>query len=257
MDGPKKLSFRRLGILHHHGPCIATKIALGLNDDILSKEVPYRLSTACELDLLSPQTLSSPTRQELTMPNQKNPTVVSRTLAVLGARGVGKSSLTNSFVTGTFSDAYDPTIESTQHKIIRFRKVHFATDIVDTAGMDEYSRLSRNASLGVHGYVLVFSIASRQSFDTICQINKALLSTLGDAPDVPRVLVGSMKDRSEARQVSQKDAQNLAASWGVPYLECSSKTGERIADIFHTLIKEVEKDDGLLTESDDSGCIIS
>ena len=32
-------------------------------------------------------------------------------------------------------DSYDPTIESTHHKTIRFRKVHFATDIVDTAGM--------------------------------------------------------------------------------------------------------------------------
>lgn len=33
------------------------------------------------------------------------------------------------------SFSYDPTIESTHHKTIRFRKVHFATDIVDTAGM--------------------------------------------------------------------------------------------------------------------------
>ena len=56
-------------------------------------------------------------------------------MAILGFRAVGKSSLTNSFVTGTFSEAYDPTIESTHHKTIRFRKVHFATDIVDTAGM--------------------------------------------------------------------------------------------------------------------------
>ena len=30
---------------------------------------------------------------------------------------------------------YDPTIENVHHKTIRFRKVHFATDIVDTAGM--------------------------------------------------------------------------------------------------------------------------
>jgi GTPase SAR1 family protein len=65
----------------------------------------------------------------------KDPTVVSRKLAVLGFRAVGKSSLTSSFVTGSFSAIYDPTIESTLHKTIRFRKVHFATDIVDTAGM--------------------------------------------------------------------------------------------------------------------------
>lgn len=69
---------------------------------------------------------------------------------------------------------------------------------------DEYSRLSRNASVGVHGYVLCFSIISRISFDRIGQVNDVLLNTLGDAPDVPRVLVGSMSDLDAQRQVSQQ-----------------------------------------------------
>ena len=71
------------------------------------------------------------------MPNNSNhhPTLVHRKIAVLGFRAVGKTSLTNAFVSGTFSDNYDPTIENTHHKTIRFRKVHFATDIIDTAGM--------------------------------------------------------------------------------------------------------------------------
>jgi GTPase SAR1 family protein len=69
---------------------------------------------------------------------------------------------------------------------------------------DEYSRLSRNASLGVHGYILVFSLVSRHSFERIGQVNDSLLTTLGDAPDVPRVLVGSMKDLEEQRQVSHQ-----------------------------------------------------
>ena len=67
--------------------------------------------------------------------NNANPTLVNRKIAVLGFRAVGKTSLTNAFVSGTFSDNYDPTIENTHHKTIRFRKVHFATDIIDTAGM--------------------------------------------------------------------------------------------------------------------------
>jgi Ras homolog enriched in brain len=67
---------------------------------------------------------------------------------------------------------------------------------------DEYSRLSRNASLGVHGYALVFSIVSRQSFELIRHVNDSLLNTLGDAPDVPRVLVGSMSDLSSQRQIN-------------------------------------------------------
>lgn len=99
--------------------------------------------------------------------------MVNRKIAVLGFRAVGKTSLTTQFVSGTFANGrYDPTIENTYHKTVRFRRVHFATDVVDTAGMDEYSRLSRNASVGVHGYVMAFSLANRQSFVKIQQINE-------------------------------------------------------------------------------------
>ena len=65
-----------------------------------------------------------------------------------------------------------------------------------------------------------------------------------------------MKDLQESRQVTQKEAQALADFWGVPYIECSSKTGENVADVFHTLLKEIEKDDGLLMETGGGGCLI-
>ena len=94
------------------------------------------------------------------------------------------------------------------------------------------------------------------SFEQIIQVNKSLISTLGDSPDVPRVLVGTHRDLHETRQVKYSDAQHLADSWGVPYLECSSKTGENVADVFHTLLKEIEKDDGLLAEAGEGGCSI-
>lgn len=112
--------------------------------------------------------------------------------------------------------------------------------------------------MGVHGYVLVFSITSRQSLDTLSQVNDVLLNALGDAPEdqVPRVLVGSMKDLESMRQVSHEEASAFARSIGVPYIECSSKTGENVADVFHTLLKEIEKDDGLLTEAGPSPCVI-
>lgn len=53
-----------------------------------------------------------------------------------------------------------------------------------------------------------------------------------------------------------QDAQNLADSWGIPFVECSSKTGENVAEVFHTLIKEIEKDDGLLADAGSEGCHI-
>ena len=55
---------------------------------------------------------------------------------------------------------------------------------------------------------------------------------------------------------SRQDAQKLAEKLGVPYIECSAKTGENVAEVFHTLLKEIEKDDGLLAETGEGGCII-
>ncbi|GMH87979.1 hypothetical protein TrVE_jg2373 [Triparma verrucosa] len=189
---------------------------------------------------------------------RNDPLLVNRKIAVLGFRAVGKTSLTTNFVSGTFaSGRYDPTIENTYHKTIRFRRVHFATDIIDTAGMDEYSRLSRNASVGVHGYVMVYSINSLQSFKKISQINTTLLNMLGDAPDVPRILVGSMNDLTADRQVTSSQGQELADSWGVPFIECSSKNGDNVRDVFHSLLKEIEKDGDLLGyEGEVGGCHI-
>ena len=66
--------------------------------------------------------------------------------------------------------------------------------------MDEYSRLSRNASVGVHGYLMVYSISSMQSFTKVSQINTTLLNMLGDAISVPRVLVAAMSDLNSERE---------------------------------------------------------
>ncbi len=84
---------------------------------------------------------------------------VPRKIAILGFRMTGKTTLAIHFVEGRFLERYDPTIENTFQKIVKGRglspKLAFLTEIVDSAGMDEYSRLSRNASVGIHGYLLV------------------------------------------------------------------------------------------------------
>jgi Ras family protein len=65
---------------------------------------------------------------------------------------------------------------------------------------DEYANFSQAASVGVHGYVLVYSIGSRTSFEKLKLINEKLVNMLGSKP--PRVLVGSMSDLDKARQVA-------------------------------------------------------
>ena len=79
------------------------------------------------------------------------------------------------------------------------------TQIVDTAGMDEYSKLSRNASLGVHGYIMVFSVTSKLSLEKIRNINEMLIKLLGNTSDIPRVLVGTMCDVDSEYTISEND----------------------------------------------------
>jgi Ras family protein len=71
------------------------------------------------------------------------PLNVQRKVAVLGYRATGKTTLATSFVKGRFVEDYDPTIENTFTKKIRFKRAHFATEVIDAAGMDESSTTRR------------------------------------------------------------------------------------------------------------------
>ena len=67
-----------------------------------------------------------------------------------------------------------------------------------------------------------------------------------------------IKEMSSCCDVSclRQDAERLAGTWRIPYIECSSLTGENVAEVFHTLMKEVEKGDGLLAERGQGGCLV-
>jgi GTPase SAR1 family protein len=60
----------------------------------------------------------------------------------VGFRGTGKTVLTTKFVEGSFIERHEATIEGTYRKMIRFRRIHFSTEIVDTAGMVSLAFLS-------------------------------------------------------------------------------------------------------------------
>ncbi|KAJ1492097.1 hypothetical protein T484DRAFT_1772209, partial [Baffinella frigidus] len=57
-------------------------------------------------------------------------------------------------------------------KLIRHKGVEYQTDILDTAGQDEYQIFHTRYqifhtryAMGIHGYILMYSIVSRRSFD--------------------------------------------------------------------------------------------
>lgn len=166
-----------------------------------------------------------------------------RKIAVLGSRSVGKSSLVVQFIENHFVDAYYPTIENTFSKAVVYKGVEYDCDIIDTAGQDEYSILNSKHAIGIHGYVLVYSIASRRSFDMVKIVYDKIIDFCGKN-EIPCVIVGAKSDlqsSSASRQVQPGEAEELAKTKQAAWVETSAKNNVNVGRVFELCLAEIEK----------------
>ncbi|KAI9818575.1 MAG: GTP-binding protein [Pycnora praestabilis] len=179
-----------------------------------------------------------------------------RKIAIVGSRSVGKSSLTVQFVDGHFVESYYPTIENTFSRVIKHKGQDYATEIIDTAGQDEYSILNSKHFIGIHGYLLVYSIASKQSFEMIRIIRDKILNHLG-VEWVPLVIIGNKSDlRPEQRQVSVEDGKKLGEEFKCGWTEASARYNENVSKAFELMIAEVEKSQNPSKPPTGPGCCV-
>ncbi|XP_065195142.1 uncharacterized protein LOC135826460 [Sycon ciliatum] len=163
-----------------------------------------------------------------------------RKVALMGFKAVGKSSISIQFVEGHFVDSYDPTIENTFTKAVKHKGHDFTMELVDTAGQDEYSIVPNAYTANVHGYILVYSVASEKSFEMVSVIRDKILDKLG-VDTIPLVLVGNKCDLHRERLISTERGKSLADKWNAAFIEASAKHNHSVDEIFQTAIKEVEK----------------
>ncbi|KAI5960968.1 RHB1 [Candida pseudojiufengensis] len=166
--------------------------------------------------------------------------VKTRNIAVVGSRSVGKSSMTVRFVEDHFVESYYPTIENQFSKNLKFKNQEYAIEVLDTAGQDEYSMMNEKHLIGIHGYLLVYSVTSRQSFELIEIIRDKILNSIGNE-NIPLVLIGNKNDLNFQRQVSFDDGFKLSEKFKCKFLETSVKENYNINQSFETLIEEIEK----------------
>ncbi|KIJ20210.1 hypothetical protein PAXINDRAFT_166327 [Paxillus involutus ATCC 200175] len=167
-------------------------------------------------------------------------TMRKRKIAVLGSRSVGKSSLVIQFIENHFVEPYHPTIESTFSKGVLYKGVEYDCDIIDTAGQDEYSILNSKHAIGIHGYVLVYSVTSRRSFDMIKIVYDKIIDFCGKN-DIPCVIVGSKTDLQSSRQVQPDEGEELAKLNKAAWVETSAKNNVNVGKVFELCLAEIEK----------------
>ena len=88
------------------------------------------------------------------------------------------------------------------------------------------------------GFLMVYSITSRSSFDEITSFREQILR-VKDADKAPMVLVANKSDLENERQVTTGEGQDLAKSFSIPFMETSAKARINVDEAFMALTKQV------------------
>ncbi|CAK9296930.1 unnamed protein product [Gordionus sp. m RMFG-2023] len=162
-------------------------------------------------------------------------------VVVLGSGGVGKSALTVKFVTGTFMEKYDPTIEDFYRKEIEVDNAPCLLEILDTAGTEQFASMRDLYIKNGQGFVIVYSITSSQTFRDIKSMRDQIIRVKGGNDDtfVPILLVGNKSDIPHLREVPSSEGAYLAETWNCPFIEASAKTTHNVNDVFAEIVREM------------------
>jgi len=161
-------------------------------------------------------------------------------LVVVGGGGVGKSCLTIQLIQSHFVDEYDPTIEDSYRKQCVIDEEVSLLDVLDTAGQEEYSAMREQYMRTGEGFLLVYSITSRQSFEEIMTFQQQILR-VKDKDYFPIIVVGNKCDLEGERQVSKQEGESLARSFGCKFIETSAKSRINVDNAFYDIVREIRR----------------
>ena len=162
-------------------------------------------------------------------------------IVVVGGGGVGKSALTIQLIQNHFLEEYDPTIEDSYRKQVTIDGETSLLDILDTAGQEEYSAMRDQYMRTGQGFLMVYAITSRASFDEVKTYHEQILR-VKDADRVPVAIAGNKCDLASERAVATEEGEQLAKTWGAPFLETSAKTRVNVEECFFALVREIRKE---------------
>ncbi|XP_063613812.1 GTP-binding protein Rit2-like [Penaeus indicus] len=172
----------------------------------------------------------------------RNGTKVFR-IVVLGEGGVGKSALTLQFVSHSFLEYHDPTIEDAYQRQAVIDGEPALLDILDTAGQIEFTAMRDQYMRCGEGFLICYSLTDRRSFEEVAGYRKLIAKVRGSSDSIPIVLVGNKVDLDDPvhRKVSTEEGQALAQSMGCPFFETSAALRQYVDDAFHMLVREIRR----------------
>ena len=161
-------------------------------------------------------------------------------LPIFGNAGVGKTTLTHRYLHGLFKSSYHGTI-GVDFFLKKFeidgKKV--SLQIWDFAGEEKFRFLLPGIINGANGTIFMFDITRYITFENLSNwLSVFKTANENHKQTVPALLVGSKTDLEGIRTVSSKEAKSFAQDNNlIGYIECSSKNGENVEELFRKITK--------------------
>lgn len=158
--------------------------------------------------------------------------MLQKKICLLGAFGVGKTSLVRRFVDTIFSDAYLTTVGvKIDKKLLTVGGEQMALILWDIAGEDDIAAVRVSYLRGAAGYLLVIDGTRPETLDTAVSIQARVDAEIGS---VPFVALLNKADLEEDWTISmERIAQLEAAGWR--FRRTSAKTGAAVEETFQEL----------------------
>lgn len=165
-------------------------------------------------------------------------------VTIVGDSGVGKSSLLRSFSWAKFSSRHEATMGVDLFaRILNVARSKVKMLLWDTAGQQTFRYLIRSYYRNCSGIVVAYSICERESFESVEGWIKEVHTHMhGQAQDPVLLLVGCKSDlarRAGNRQVTKHEAEKLAASLRISFIETSAAEEVNVEEAFSLLAKQM------------------
>lgn len=134
---------------------------------------------------------------------------------------------------------YEPTKADNYRKKTTVSGQECQIDILDTAGQEDYAVIRDNYFRTGEGFICVFSVTERETFDGMKDFREQILRVKVD-DQVPIILVGNKVDLHDQRVINADEAKALAHSWGVQYEETSAKTRFNVDKVYFDLVLQIK-----------------
>ncbi|XP_054717224.1 ras-like protein family member 10B [Uloborus diversus] len=166
---------------------------------------------------------------------------------VLGAAGVGKTSLIRQFVFSEFGEENAPTeTKAVYHPTVVFNEHVYSMRLVDLPvipyfpadSASEWRDFRDYGLRSASAYVLVFDLNDLETFQYVKSVRDQICDTR-DMHSIPLFVVGNKQDLLRERE-RREVAGLVKKHWKCSYVECSARHNWHVVLLFRELVRALD-----------------